>query len=104
MTKKHIELLGFKAQDKVTGFKGVITCISFDLFGCIQAIVSPAAKATKIEGGVWFDVSRLKIISKNRVMEIPKYDIAYSENKNDTKEKNKIISSGNKGPELKPIK
>lgn len=32
---KHIDLLGLKAEDKVTGFKGVITTLSFDLYGCV---------------------------------------------------------------------
>ena len=40
--KKHVELLGHRAVDKITGFKGVIDSISFDLYGCIQACVRPA--------------------------------------------------------------
>ena len=34
----HLELLGQKVEDKVTGFRGVVTTISFDLYGCIQAV------------------------------------------------------------------
>lgn len=39
--KKHISLLGLEAQDLVTGFKGIITSISFDLYGCVQAVINP---------------------------------------------------------------
>ncbi len=38
---KHLELLGLKCEDRVTGFKGVIISMTFDLYGCVQAIVDP---------------------------------------------------------------
>jgi hypothetical protein len=38
---KHFEMLGHKGKDKVTGFKGVITSLSFDLYGCVTCIISP---------------------------------------------------------------
>ena len=39
----HMKLLGHKVEDKVTGFKGVVSSLSFDLYGCVQAVVTPAA-------------------------------------------------------------
>lgn len=104
MIQEHIGLLGFKVQDKVTGYKGVVTSISFDLYGCIQAIVSPIAlKEGRVESGTWFDVARLKVLSKKRVMELPNFVTNYSLEKKDEKEKNKIISKGKKGCANKPI-
>jgi hypothetical protein len=73
--KKNIELLGLKAQDKVTGFKGVITSISFDLYGCVQAVVNPGTDKTgKPVDSHWFDVSRLKVTSTTPVMERPDFN------------------------------
>jgi hypothetical protein len=89
--QKHMELLGMKVTDKVTGFKGVVSSISFDLFGCIQAIVTPqAGKDGKQENSSWFDVTRLTVTSKKPVMDIPDYEMGYT-------------SEGKKGPADKPL-
>lgn len=60
---KNLELLGCRAQDKVTGFSGVITSVCFDLVGCIQAAVTPPSLPDEKEQrhGRWFDVVRLEI-------------------------------------------
>lgn len=72
---KHMELLGMKVIDRVTGFKGVVSSVSFDLYGCIQAIVTPeAGDLGKQESGMWFDVSRLRVTGKKPVMEVPNYE------------------------------
>lgn len=39
--KKHLDLLGMRVEDRVTGFRGVVSSVGFDLYGCIQAIVNP---------------------------------------------------------------
>lgn len=58
--KRHFELMGLKVRDAVTGFEGVVTSISFDLYGCVQAIVTPVVqKDGKQEDSRWFDVKRL---------------------------------------------
>ena len=90
--KKHIDLLGHKATDKVTGFTGVITSISFDLYGCIQAVITPPVDSKKGEynSGNWFDVTRLNIPSNKKVMEVPEYSNGY-------------IAEGKKGAADKPI-
>lgn len=90
---KHFDLLGYKAKDKITGFKGVISSLSFDLYGCIQAVIQPECdkNSIKIEDGRWFDVTRIEILSKKRVMNIPDYTKGY-------------ISEGFKGCAEKPNK
>ena len=77
MTNKHFDLLGLKVRDKVTGLEGVVTSLSFDLYGCIQAAVTAPAKDGKVEYGVWFDITRLKILSEKRVMDLPDYNQGY---------------------------
>jgi len=47
--ERHVSQLGLKVKDRVTGFEGVVSTMSFDLYGCIQAAVTPAAKDGTIE-------------------------------------------------------
>ena len=42
---KHLNLLGMRVEDRVTGFKGVVATVGFDLYGCIQAVVNPGTDA-----------------------------------------------------------
>lgn len=71
---KYLDLLGKKVEDKVTGVRGVATSISFDLYGCIQAIVTPQLdKDGKPGEARWFDVARLKVLSDKPVMEQPHF-------------------------------
>ena len=69
---EEIKLLGKKAKDKVTGVEGVITSVSFDLYGCKQAVVHPG---TKDDGTIhevrWFDICRLTITNGIPVMDNP---------------------------------
>ena len=89
---KHMELLGHRVTDVVTGFKGVVSSISFDLYGCIQAVVTPAAgKDGKQEDSRWYDVQRLKVTSKTPVMPVPDFDKGYP-------------AEGKKGPAEKPAR
>jgi hypothetical protein len=72
--KQHLDLLGHKAVDRVTGYKGIVSSVCYDLYGCIQAALTPpVAKDGKPNEGRWFDVSRLKIEGKP-VMERPNWD------------------------------
>lgn len=68
-----LQLLGMKVRDRVTGLEGVCESISYDLYGCIQAVVRPNANNEKgdVPDGRWFDVSRLDVISDAPVMEVP---------------------------------
>jgi len=90
--KKHLNLLGMKAQDRVTGAKGVITSVSFDLYGCIQAILKPAVNEDgELKGGQWMDIARLKITGKKPVMDQPDFSLV-------------PFADGGKGPASKPVK
>ena len=81
MIKEHLNLLGLKVKDCVTNFTGVVSTISFDLYGCVQAIVTPQVGKDGIKKDAhWFDVNRLKVLSKDSVMDVPNFDTGpYSE-------------------------
>ena len=88
--QQHLELLGKKAEDKVTGFKGVITTVSFDLYGCIQVILDPPIKKDGSRtDGKWFDVSRLNVTGKIPVMVVPNFAVG-------------DVAEGKQGPAEKP--
>lgn len=73
--KKHLQLLGLRVEDRVTGLRGVVASVSFDLYGCVQAIVNPGLdKDKKLKDSVWFDVNRLKVLSDKPVMTLPNFD------------------------------
>ena len=67
--QEYMKLLGFLVKDKVTSKEGVVTSISFDLYGCIQAIVQP------LDGSEskWFDLKRLVQVGEAPVMELPDF-------------------------------
>lgn len=72
---ENLKKLGYKVTDKVTGLKGVITCVSFDLYGCVQTIVQPGVEkdSSKIEDSKYFDITRLDIDPDSEpVMAAPK--------------------------------
>ena len=92
MIKEAFEILGFKVRDRITGFAGVASSVSFDLYGCIQVVINPGVnKEMKMRESHWFDINRLKITSKERVMPLPKsFQIDFD-----------LFESG---PEVKPAK
>ena len=84
-----MSLLGKEATEKVTGFSGVITSVSFDLYGCIQVVITPKVdREGKCPDGHWFDVSRIKL-GKDSGMPKPNFNRNYADKK---------------GPAEKPIK
>lgn len=88
--KTHLNLLGMKVEDRVTGFKGVLVSVSFDLYGCIQAVVNPGLdKDGKLDDAKWFDVNRLIVTSAEPVMNRPNFDFGQ-------------VAEGNHGPAEKP--
>lgn len=90
--KKHLDFLGMRVEDRVTGFKGVVASVSFDLYGCIQAIVNPGANADGVlRDSQWFDVNRLKVIAETPVMNRPEFEWTPQ-----------VISDGGKGPAERP--
>jgi len=87
-----IALLGCRAKDKVTGFSGVISSVGFDLYGCVQCIVTPPMdEKGEPKAGHWFDVNRVEVFENDRVMGYPKYEF-YTQ----------APSNYNKGPADKP--
>lgn len=84
--ERHINLLGYRATDKVTGFSGTIDSVCFDLYGCIQCSLRPQIdKDGKIPDGHWFDVTRLTIDTDDRVVDMPNFYEGY-------------VAEGRKGP------
>lgn len=76
--KQFMNLMGLKAKDRVTGFSGVVECVSFDLYGCVQVTLRPEAdkKDGKPRDAHWFDHKRIEVLSKTPVMAVPNFDIA----------------------------
>lgn len=70
---KELNLLGLKVRDKVTGYTGIVTSITYDLYGCIQALVHKPCKdmSKQLSDCFWLDTNRLEIISKTPVMKSP---------------------------------
>ena len=90
--KEHIDMLGMTAKDQVTGLRGIVTSITFDLYGCIQALVHPGLDADgKPKEQIWLDINRLICEDCDRAMPMPTFD--WSDEK---------IASGAKGPAEKP--
>lgn len=88
--KEHLNLLGLRVEDRVTGFTGVVSSICFDLYGCIQAVVNPGLnKDGKLGEQTYFDVNRLKVLSDEPVMARPNFDFGAQ-------------ADGNQGPAEKP--
>ncbi len=88
MTLSHLNLLGLPVVDKVTNFKGIVTSVAFDLYGCIQAIIQPVAdEKGVIPDALWFDVNRLEVQSTNSVMKQPDF----------------MTGAGETGPAIKPL-
>ena len=85
----HLEKLGLNARDKVTGLEGVISSISFDLYGCIQYAIQPPAKDGERRDSWWHDANRVVILSDVPVMDPPDFNEGY-------------VSEGRKGAAEKP--
>lgn len=84
--KNHLEMLGFKAKEKVTGMTGVIDSIAFDLYGCVQASLRPPIDEDgNFPDGRWFDIARLQRTGKKRVMPLPNFNFG-------------LVAEGNHGP------
>lgn len=86
----HLNMLGCKARDRVTGIEGVVTSVSFDLYGCIQAVMTMKAdEKGEYNVSPWFDVTRLDVAYHNPVMTRPNFAMGY-------------IAEGKKGAAEKP--
>ena len=91
MYARHIALLGMRAKDKITGMSGIVDCVGFDLYGCIQASLKPTDMTAegKPKESYWIDVTRLDVDDAPRVMPLPDFEKGY-------------VAEGKKGPADKP--
>lgn len=99
-TLTDLRLLGLRVREKVSGFTGIVTSISYDLTGCIQAVVAPVVDDKGgLPDGRWFDVSRLEVLDEKPVMEIPggRFNV-------DRVSKAPVVPSQAPGPAAKPIR
>jgi hypothetical protein len=71
---EYIKLLGYKAKDQVTGFEGVVGSVCFDLYGCVQVVLTPQIGADGECGeSHWFDAKRITITDQTPVIAAPAY-------------------------------
>lgn len=79
LAHEHLQnMLGRKGKDVVTGFSGIVSSLSFDLYGCVQAVLTPEVdKEGKPKDGHWFDITRINITDKNPVMRLPDFAAGY---------------------------
>lgn len=69
--EEHLELLGTRMKDIVTGYEGMVDSVAFDAYGCVQASLRPSTiKGGKVPEGYWFDIKRLKS-NGARLMPVP---------------------------------
>ena len=82
--------LGHQVQDRVTGIQGVVTSVSFDLYGCVQGLINRGVDQNgQIMDQVWLDMARLTVTSERPVMQQPDFNSG-------------PVAEGLKGPSAKP--
>lgn len=71
----HLAWLGRRAREKVTGAEGVVTSVSFDLYGCVHGLLSfkRDPETGKTPESTWYDTKRLEDVAptEGRVLEPP---------------------------------
>ena len=64
LIKETFSFLGHPVRDRVRGFTGIATSVSFDLYGCAHVLVTPPhdenRKVEEVSASAWFDVKRLQ--------------------------------------------
>lgn len=80
-----VNLLGYEGKDRITKQSGVISSIAFDLYGCIQVLLTPlkVENNTDIKVQGWFDINRIEIKKGKKIMEAYYFETKY-EHFNDT--------------------
>jgi hypothetical protein len=72
--QEYMKMLGRKGRDCVTGFSGVVASVSFDLYGCVQVVLTPAVEVDgKLGESHWFDAKRIEIIDNKPVISVPSF-------------------------------
>lgn len=74
MIAKHLDMLGLKVKDRVTGVEGVVASVSFDLYGCICGCLNRGLdKDGKPHDMSWYDIARLQVTDSTPVMDRPNF-------------------------------
>jgi hypothetical protein len=73
MAKQYLKLLGKKVRDCVTGYEGIVTSMSFDLYGCVHGYVDKGYNEKDERHGNWFDHKRLIVLEDVPVMPQPSF-------------------------------
>jgi len=78
--EQSVGLLGKKVKDKITGSTGIVTSVCFDLYGCIQALITPGKidkDGKEISSIGWVDINRLEVKKNKAIMKHPDFDRKY---------------------------
>ena len=75
--QRAIDLLGLTVTDKIQGTTGIVTSVDFDLYGCIQVVLTPKNSDKDNPKSGWLDINRLEILDKKRAMEHPDFANKY---------------------------
>jgi len=78
---RSLALLGTVMKDRVTGFTGMVSSVSFDAYGCVQCVLTPPKKKDGTLGdGHWFDVKRLQPVGAKQLrLMAPNFDKAFGD-------------------------
>jgi hypothetical protein len=63
---KVIKMLGHHAEDRVTGFGGVITAVSFEIGGTVSI---------RLGEEQWFDGLRIRVLSDDPIIPAPDFGV-----------------------------
>ena len=80
IVQQSVDFLGKQVKDKISGRKGIVTSVCFDLYGCIQVVINEQRKDKddkEITFG-WIDINRIEIIKNKKIMNCPNYNNKYS--------------------------
>jgi len=80
IVEQSVKFLGKKVKDKISGRKGIVTSVCFDLYGCIQIVIDEQKtdKDGKAVSFGWFDINRAEIITNKTIMDFPDFDNKYA--------------------------
>lgn len=71
-TEKAFHSLGKRVKEKVTKREGVVTGISFDLYGCVQVLVNHGlGDLNTPKTQTYYDLHRIKVLSEEDVVKPP---------------------------------
>lgn len=77
LVDRSLGLLGLRGRDRVTGYEGVVSSVCFDLYGCVQLILTgKTGWDGKLQDCGIFDIKRVEILSTTPVMKPPDFATA----------------------------